>query len=114
MTESSASWEMRSPPGVTACVEMVWYSQSTGAPASCARRSKRGSQRAAWAAAGPQSGHHTHLKNLDDCVRDLGANPVAGKQRHRPRVLLGRRVAAAAHWAGDGRPLRRVAGHETV
>jgi hypothetical protein len=30
MTLSSASCEMRSPPGVTACVEMVWCSQVMG------------------------------------------------------------------------------------
>mmetsp|Transcript_7690 Transcript_7690/g.24166 ORF Transcript_7690/g.24166 Transcript_7690/m.24166 type:complete len:214 (-) Transcript_7690:49-690(-) len=33
ITLLSASSEIRSPPGVTACVEMVWYSQSMGTPA---------------------------------------------------------------------------------
>ena len=37
ITLSKASSEIKSPPGVTACVEMVWCSHVTGTFAACER-----------------------------------------------------------------------------
>ena len=82
MTLSSASAEMRSPPGVTACVLMVWCSHSIGTLADCAARAARTlgkcvSQQTRCAAC--HRACQTHLKNLDDCLCNLRPDAVAGK-----------------------------------